>query len=150
MITGLNHLHSSLRYVVLLFIVLSIVDALSALMSGKEYQKTSKLFALVTLISAHIQLLLGLLLYFLGDKGFKVITSVEGFMANGTARFFAIEHILGMRIAIVLITMGYSKSKRKAEDRGKYTTILIFYGIALLIIFGMIPWPFMKAFGSWI
>ncbi|HAW20151.1 MAG TPA: cytochrome B [Flavobacteriales bacterium] len=150
MIIGLSHLHSSLRYVVLIFLFLAILDAILAVSSDKPYAKTSKLFALITLISAHIQLLLGLALYFIGDKGFKIITSVEGFMSIAPARFFAMEHISGMILAIVLITVGYSKAKKKEMPKQKYSTILLFYGISLLIIFAMIPWPFMKDFGSWI
>ncbi|MEZ4721411.1 MAG: hypothetical protein R2813_05975 [Flavobacteriales bacterium] len=149
MITGLTHLHSSLRYLVLLFIVLAVVDAVMNMSSDKEYKKASKLFALLGLIFTHTQLLVGLLLYFLGDKGLKVITSVEGFMGMAPARFFAVEHITGMLIAIVLITMGYSKAKRQEVAKKKYSTVAIFYGIGLLIIFFSIPWPFLKEFGSW-
>lgn len=135
---------------VLIFLVLAILDAIMAITSEKPYAKTSKLFALITLISAHIQLLLGLVLYFIGDKGFKVITSVDGFMSIAPARFFAMEHISGMILAIALITVGYSKAKKTEMAKKKYSTILLFYGISLLLIFAMIPWPFMKDFGSWI
>jgi uncharacterized membrane protein len=149
MITGLTHIHSSFRYLVLLFLVLAVVDAVIGMQREKSYAKSSKMFALFGLIFSHIQLLVGLLLYFLGDKGFKVITSVEGFMGMAPARFFAIEHIFGMILAITLITIGYSKAKKQELDRKKYWTILLYYSIALLVIFVMIPWPFLKDFGSW-
>lgn len=149
MITGLNHLHSSFRYIVLLFIVLTIIDSAIGLAKGKDYSKSSKLFALLGLIFSHVQLLVGLVLYFIGDRGFKIFTSVEGFMSIPTARFFAVEHISTMIIAIALITVGYSKAKRMNESAGKFKTQLIFYGIGLVLIFAMIPWPFMKDFGSW-
>lgn len=150
MMTGLLHVHSSFRYLVLLFIVLTIIDAVIAISRDKSYARSSKMFALLALIFSHTQLLVGLLLYFLGDKGFKVIVSVEGFMGLATARFFAIEHIAGMIIAVTLITIGYSKSKKQVEDKKRYSTILTYYAIALAIIFVMIPWPFLKDFGTWI
>lgn len=149
MIIGLTHLHSSFRYLVLLFIILALVDAMIGLISGRSYKKQSKIFSLLALITVHIQLLVGLLLYFLGGKGFQAITTIEGFMKNEMLRFYAIEHISLMIIAIGLITVGYSKAKRQDEAKRKYKTTLLFYGIGLLIIFAMIPWPFMKAFGSW-
>jgi len=149
MIIGLNHLHSSFRYLVLLFIVLTIVDSAIGLASGKTFSKSSKLFALLGLIFSHVQLLVGLALYFIGDKGLKIITSVDGLMSIPTARFFAVEHISTMIIAIALITVGYSRAKRMSESAAKFKTQLIFYSIGLILIFAMIPWPFMKDFGTW-
>ena len=149
MITGLLNQHSSFRYLVLLFIVLAIADAVVAMSSGKAYNKTSKIFALSALIFSHIQLLVGLLLYFLGPKGFNTIMHVEGFMKDSVARFYAVEHISMMIIAIALITVGYSRAKKQEESKRKYKTVAVFYSIALLIIFAMIPWPFMKEFGTW-
>ncbi|MEX2596940.1 MAG: hypothetical protein WEC59_08420 [Salibacteraceae bacterium] len=150
MITGLTHLHSSFRYLVLLFIILSIVDAISGMSSGKAYKKSSRIFALLGLIFTHIQLLVGLLLYFLGAKGFNALMNAEGVMKDAALRFYALEHITLMIVAVVLITMGYSKAKKLEDAKRKFKTIAIFYGIALLIIFVMIPWPFLKEFGSWI
>lgn len=149
MLTGLTHIHSSFRYLVLLFVILTIVDSLIGMTSGKSYSKSSKLFALMGLVFSHIQLLVGLALYFIGDKGLKIITSVDSFMSIASARFFAVEHISMMIIAIALITVGYSKIKRLEESARKYKTQLIFYSIGLVLIFAMIPWPFMKDFGSW-
>tara|TARA_B110000046_G_C12989872_1_gene397371 strand:- start:408 stop:860 length:453 start_codon:yes stop_codon:yes gene_type:complete len=150
MITGLLHIHSSLRYLVLLLIVLAIADALISLSNGKAYKKMSKRLALGAFIFTHIQLLVGLLLYFLGSKGFNTIMNVEGFMKDATARFYAVEHISMMIIAVVLITVGYSASKKREEAHRKYKAIAVLYSIALLIILVMIPWPFLKDFGTWI
>lgn len=149
MITGLLHLHSSFRYLVLLLIVLAIADAIVALSNGKAFNKTSKMLALGALILSHIQLIVGLLLYFLGSKGFNIIMNVDGFMKDAASRFYAVEHISMMIIAIALVTVGYSRSKKQEESKRKYKAIAIFYSIALIIIFIMIPWPFMKEFGTW-
>lgn len=149
MLTGLTHLHSSFRYLVLLFIVLALVDAVLSLRGSGAYTKRSKIFALLGLILSHIQLLVGLLLYFMGGKGLNALLNVEGVMKDAQLRFYAIEHGLMMIIAIALITIGYSKAKKQTEASKQYKTIAIFYGLALAIIFVMIPWPFLKDFGAW-
>ena len=150
MITGFTHLHSSFRYLVLIFIILAVVDAVTGLSSGRAYRKSSKLFALLGLIFSHIQLLFGLLLYFLGGKGFQMLMNADNVMKEPLLRFYAVEHISMMIIAIALVTIGYSRAKKHEEARRKFRSVLIFYGIALVIIFIMIPWPFLKSFGSWI
>jgi len=70
-------------------------------------------------------------------------------MKDSMNRFYAVEHISMMIIAIALITVGYSRGKKQEESKRKYKTVAIFYGLGLLIIFAMIPWPFMKEFGTW-
>lgn len=150
MITGLTHIHSSFRYLVLIFLLLAVVDAFAGIGGGKGYKKSSKLFALGSLILVHIQLLIGLSLYFLGAKGFNALMNADGVMKDPTIRFFAVEHALMMVIAIVLITIGYSKAKKKEDTGKKQKTIALYYGLALVIILAMIPWPFMKDFGTWV
>ena len=93
----------------------------------------------LALISSHIQLLIGLILYFLSSK---VVFSKET-MGNTITRFFTVEHVLGMVLAIALVTIGYSKSK-KAKNNKK---ILLFYALALVVIFLSITWPFREALG---
>lgn len=149
MYTGLNHLHSGLRYIVLLFMVLSLVSALAGYFGDKPFTKRDKLFGLFTLISSHIQLLVGLVMYFLSPWFEAFMNDAKSAMGNAQVRFFAVEHISLMIIAIALITVGYSRSKKAETDKGKHGRLAIFYGIALILIFVMIPWPFLKAWGSW-
>ena len=87
------------------------MDSVIGMTSGKSYSKSSKLFALLGLIFSHVQLLVGLILYFIGDKGLKIITSVDGFMSIASTRFFAVEHISMMIIAIALITAELQQGK---------------------------------------
>ena len=149
MYTGLNHAHSGLRYLVLAFIILAVVDAILAISSGKGFTKKSKMFSLMGLIFSHIQLLIGLVMYFMSPWFSALTSNGSEVMGNAQARFFAVEHISMMIVAIALITIGYSRAKRQDDDKRKSKTILIFYGIGLVIIFAMIPWPFMKEFGTW-
>ena len=130
---GLLHLHNLLRWVVLITLLLSIVK----LISGQNALKTSK----ILLISAHSTLVLGLYQYFFGALGYKLISAAGGMkevMKNGVARFWAVEHISSMILAIVLITIGHIRLKKGA----KASTTATFYLIALLLILSAIPWPF--------
>jgi K+-sensing histidine kinase KdpD len=130
--TGLLHLHNALRWVILIALVFAIVK----LLLKKDALKTSK----VLLISAHTTLLLGLYQYFFGPVGFFFIKNMgmAAAMKDKLTRFWAVEHILTMIIAIALITIGHVKYKKGGSPRNT----LILYILALLLIFGAIPWPF--------
>ena len=135
--TGLLHLHNLLRWVVLIAIVVAIVQ----LFLKKDALKASK----VLLISAHSTLVLGLYQYFFGDWGFKLIQAagMKVAMASSAIRFWAVEHIFSMLIAIILITIGHIKYKKGGAPK----TTLILYILALLLIVAAIPWPFRAEIG---
>ncbi|RYG19225.1 MAG: hypothetical protein EOO07_07250 [Chitinophagaceae bacterium] len=130
--SGLLHLHNFLRWVILFFLVLALVQAFGKKVSLK---KTS----LWLLIAAHTTLLIGLFQYFTGAVGYKLIQA-NGFaavMKDSVTRFWAVEHMLGMIIAIVLITIARGKAKREG-----YSAAGWLYLIALIIILAVVPWPF--------
>jgi NADH:ubiquinone oxidoreductase subunit 2 (subunit N) len=106
---------------------------------SKAFTATHKRLALIGLILAHLQLVVGLLLYFLGPKGFAY-TKLEGFMQNSVQRLYAVEHISIMILAIVLITVGYSTAKRAADDQSKFKKLSLFYGLGLVLVLSRIPW----------
>jgi len=137
MATGLLHLHNLLRWVVLIAILVAIVQ----LLLKKDALKASK----VLLISAHSTLVLGLYQYFFGNVGFSFIKTMgmEAVMKDNLARFWAVEHIFSMLLAIILITIGHVKYKKGGSSK----TTLILYILALLLIFAAIPWPFRAEIG---
>ena len=126
-------------------VVAAIVRAFTNMSSGKFSALDDKL-SLFSLITAHVQLLLGLGLYFISPF-------VEAAMANGmgaamkdsVSRFWAVEHIFGMIIGIALITIGRIGAKKATEDKAKFKKIAVFFTIGLVIILATIPWPFMPA-----
>jgi len=144
MYNGLLHAHSGFRWIALILIIATIFISFSS--KNKPYSKLEKKLALFTLIIFHIQVLVGLYLY-LSEHG-RVIF-FEGFMKDSMARFYNIEHIFGMLIAVLLITIGYSKAKKKTEDNAKRKTIKTMFIIALLIVLATIPWPFRELAGHW-
>ena len=97
-----------------------------------------------------VQLLLGIVLYFGGSRGLEAIKSIgmKEVMGNSFHRFFAVEHITMMLIAIVLVHIGKAKSKKAATEVAKHKSAFWFYLIALLIMLAAIPWPFKNGFES--
>jgi uncharacterized membrane protein SirB2 len=125
-----RELHSGFRYIVLLLLLLAIIRAWADWMGKKPYSEGQRKLNLFTLISAHTQLLIGLVLYFLSP--FVQFNSQT--MKDDTTRYWTVEHLTAMIIAIVLITIGHSKSKKAVLPEGKHKAIAIFYTLALLII----------------
>ena len=139
----INHLHSGLRWVVLILLIWAIANAFSA----KHFEKKHKMINLFAMATLHIQLVIGLIQYFTSAK----VQFSEGWMQNPLLRFYGMEHLAGMLLAIILITIGYSKAKRKENDADKFKVIRLFYSIGLIIILLSIPWPFRANLGGgWI
>ena len=133
----IKSLHSYWSYLVLLILVLAVVNAIIGLSSKKEFVNKDLRLGLFTLIFSHIQLLVGLALYF--GNGYAGRISGDA-MKDSDLRFVIIEHPITMILAIVLITIGWSKHKKKTEDKAKFKTFVIFYGIALILVLSRIPW----------
>ena len=144
MYNGLLHAHSGLRWIVLILLLAAIFNAFSKKKSGVWTAKDKKI-SLFAMIFTHVQFLIGLVLYFVSPK----VNFVEGFMKDDVLRFFAVEHVLLMVVAIVFITVGHSKSKKAATDAGKFSAIAKFYLIGLVLILASIPWPFRDLGSGW-
>jgi len=142
MYNGLLHLHSLLRWVILLLLLIAIFRSISD--RTKPFTNGHRKTGLFLMITADLMLLVGLYQWFVGDWGLKSIQTngMSVVMKNSVLRFFAIEHMVGMLIAIILIHIGYSFSKKNIPDSTKHKRAILFYSLALLIILISIPWPF--------
>ena len=137
MFDALKHAHSGLRWVVLALLLYAIYNAYSGWKSGRSYADSDRKVNLFTMISAHIQLLIGLVLWIMGGR-FNINGDV---MKDAALRFFAVEHFTLMLIAIILISIGNGKAKRAAEDVKKFKSSFWFFLIGLVLILVAIPWP---------
>lgn len=137
----LKVIHSYWAYLVLLLLILSTANALIGLISKREYSAKDFRISLSTLITSHIQLLIGIVLYFTNNyvSQFSEIGMGE-IMKNSALRSTLVEHPITMVIALALITVGYSKHKKKLTSKPKFKTLSIFYTIALVLILSKIPW----------
>lgn len=132
MYNGLVHLHSVLRWIILILLVVVLFQSFT---KGSGIKKTS----LWLMIAAHITLVLGLYQWLTGNWGLKLFQSggMKDVMSSNVYRFWGVEHITGMLIAIVLITIARGKAK---QFNYKATSWL--YLFAFIIIIAVIPWPF--------
>jgi hypothetical protein len=135
-------IHSILRWAVLLFGLWAVVAALSGVVSKRNYSSADNRSGLLFMIFCDIQLLMGLVLYFTGMWFEKVKSGMGEVMKDPAERFFAVEHALMMIIAWLLVHIGRSMVKRADTDAQKHKKAIIFFGLALIIILAMIPWPF--------
>lgn len=145
MATGMLHLHNFMRWLVLLFALWTIINSMSGMNGSKSFGKKDKRPALFLMISADIQLLLGLFLYF--NKGWFDVLKSGGFMSNAAQRFWAMEHMVGMLIGIICIHIGYSAIKKNISDAVKFKKLFWFTLIGLVVILITIPWPFREIVG---
>ncbi|MBT8287101.1 MAG: hypothetical protein KJO00_03720 [Bacteroidia bacterium] len=144
MYTTLKYLHSYWAFMVLIVLIIAVVNAI--LSRNKNYSEKSFRIALFGLIVSHIQLILGLVLYFLTPMFDLWNTMGGGVMKDANARLYLVEHPLVNIIAIVLITIGYSKHKKKEASDKKYKTILVFYGLGLILLLSRVPWDVWPSF----
>ncbi len=137
MLTGLIHTHSSLRWIILALMIATGIKSLIGWLNKSSYEKVDDKLSLFTLITIHTQILIGFVLYYISPRvDFSNI-------ADGTTRYFTIEHAFLMIIVGVLITIGRSKSKKQVEASEKHKTVALFYlsslAIVLLTVFVMMP-----------
>ena len=135
-------LHNLLRWAVLIFGVWTLINAITGVLHKRNYTAADNRTNLLFMISCDIQLLLGLILYFNGMWFDRVKSNMAEVMKNPMERFFAVEHAVMMIIAWLLVHIGRSMVKRSTIDSQKHTRSLIYFGLAIVIIIAMIPWPY--------
>jgi len=134
-------IHSYWAYFVLLVLIIASINAIMKSLRGKEYEAKDFRISLFTLIISHIQLLIGLLLYFVSPR-LELFSELGmgAVMRDAVHRLYLVEHPLINIIAVALITIGYSKHKKKLTSKNKLKIIAIFYTIALVLFLSRIPW----------
>ncbi|CAA0186843.1 conserved membrane hypothetical protein [Tenacibaculum maritimum] len=136
----IKNVHSYWAYIVVIILAYAVINAIIGLTQKKEFTQKDFRIGLFTLIAAHIQLLIGLSWYFM-SPWYKFLKANGGeVMKDSTARLLAIEHPIMMVVAIILITIGWSKHKKQTSNIAKFKTFAIFYGLALLLVLARIPW----------
>lgn len=131
----MKHLHSTFAIILLIALVVSIIITLANYLGNKGYNRK---IALLGFISAHVQLLIGIVIYFTSPLGLQSFSGEN--MKNGLSRLYFLEHPLMMIISIVLISVGYIKAKKIESPRKANSTVLVFYILGLILILSRIPW----------
>jgi hypothetical protein len=143
MYDGLKHAHSGLRYLVLALLLLAIFRGLAGWFGKKPFSEGDRKIFIFSLASVHVQFILGLILYF--------ISPLVNFsnLSDKITRFYTVEHISMMTLAVILITVGYSTGKRGKTDLVKFKNTTVLYIIGLLMILSSIPWSFLYPNAHW-
>lgn len=132
----LQKFHSGWAYLALLLLVIAVVNSLVGMTSKKEFTPKDRKIAILGLIGTHMQLLVGLILYFVSPLGFSSL----GQMSDKALRLTSLEHPLINLIAITLITIGWVKHKKLTTSESKFKSFSIYYSLGLLLILSRIPW----------
>lgn len=133
--TFLQKFHSGWAYLALLLLVVAVVNAIIGFTSKKEFTVKDRKIALFSLIGSHIQLLVGIILYFVSPLGLAAFN-----MKDAAARLTSLEHPFINVVALILITIGWSKHKKAATSELKFKSFAVFYTLGLLLILARIPW----------
>ncbi len=141
---ALIHTHSLLAWLLLILLLLSVIVGIVKSTGNKEYRNPVKLLFLSTMILAHLQVVLGIVLYFSSPK----VVFSEMTMSVALYRFFTLEHPLLMIIAALLITVGFSRAKRSVSSKKAFKSVYIYYLIGLALILLRFPWKYLSSIGS--
>lgn len=140
MYSVLQMIHSYWAYLVVLMVVIGSFNALIKFFGKKEFHAVDFRISLFTLIVTHIQVLIGLILYFVSPFGLKNLSNNGMGGLDSFGRLLAVEHPFIGILAVVLITIGYSKHKKKLTSTPKFKVLSIFYTLGMLLILSRIPW----------
>jgi hypothetical protein len=143
MFSALLQVHSILRWVILILLILSIIQSFIGWFKHRELREGDTKLWLFTMISAHTTLLIGVILLLFGRYGILSSGLPEGveLMKDKFYRFFWVEHPVGMLIATLLITLGRGVVRKQITDPLKYKRAFWFFLIALVVILATVPWP---------
>lgn len=134
--------HSLVRWLVLISLLVAIFQAYKGWLGSKPFTKSDNIVRNATVTITHIQFVLGIVLYCISPVVRYFLGYFKTAVHQREIRFFGMEHITMMLIAVVLITIGSMKSKKQPTDKQRFKTIAIWFTIALIIILASIPWQF--------
>ena len=134
--------HSWLRWVVLAAALLALVRSLAAWNGQRPWTRLDDRAGLVFATSLDLQLLIGLLLYFVLSPFMSVVREHIGVaMRDDAMRYWLVEHPFGMLVAVALAHVGRVRIRKATDPRRKHRLAVVFFGLALLAIAASHPWP---------
>jgi hypothetical protein len=129
-------IHSWVRWIALIAGVGTTYAAL------RRQDSTAEHWALAAVTALDLQMLLGLLLYFVVSPNMKEILAHFGdAMKDPAARFYAVEHITGMLLAIVAAHIGRVLMRKAPTPEARSKRLLYTFGISTILMIISMPWP---------
>ena len=144
-------LHPIVRWLIVLAALASVGRALGGLRGGQAWTALDKRLGIIFTSAMDTQLLIGLLLYFFySPVTTNALRDLGGAMSQSGSRFFAVDHLFAMLIAVVLAHIGWARAKKASSDSAKFRQIAIFFGLAIVLVLLSIPWPFSSVARPWL
>ena len=137
---GLQHAHSYIAFAALILLIVASINAIIGMTSNKEFKDGDRKLSLFALIFTHTQLLIGLILYFNSSMVQTFNLPMGEVMKNADLRLYAIEHPLINIIAVILITIGWSRHKKMTTSKAKFKSIGIMFALGTILILSRIHW----------
>ena len=134
--------HSIFRWIILLSLIYLIIRSSKGYFYNIKYSFWDNKIRYWMATIAHIQLIIGILVYIKSPIVQHYFSNFKTAISNWELTFFSLFHSSLMISAIVLVTIGSAKAKRKLTDKEKFKTTLLFFSLAFVIIMIAIPWPF--------
>lgn len=144
MYTFLLASHSLVRWAVVALAVAAVTLAWRGTVAGRPFDKR---VPLAFVIALDVQLVLGLLLYFVSPLVDQALADMGAAMKVRGLRFWAVEHVTLVVAVLAFVHIGYRRTKHAADDKAKWRAAAIFFTIGLVLIAAAIPWPFLKEIG---
>jgi len=143
-------LHSWNRWLILVAGIIIIITAIKGLKLNSEYSSFQRKWSIIFISSLHLQLLIGILMYFFFSPiTMQALSNFGAAMKDPLLRFWAVEHAFVNILAIALAQTGSILVKRTPLARTKHKRVLIWSGIAILLILFMIPMGMMGIERPW-
>lgn len=139
-------IHSWLRWIVLFALFTNLYFIYQGYAKEKVFSKADKISSMISVALVHTQFILGAALYYHSPVIDAYFNGSKELIEEKAIRFFALEHSMTMLLAVILLTIGFSVSKRKKESKQKFKFLLIFYTSALVLILVSIPWKLSPLF----
>jgi hypothetical protein len=134
--------HSWLRWLVLLAALMAVARAVSGVSTRRPWTPVDDRAGLWLTAALDLQMLIGFVLYiFLSPVTKSAFVDMAAAMREAPIRFFAVEHPVGMIVAIALAHVGRARARKAADSESRHKQALVFFGLALLVILLSIPWP---------
>lgn len=135
-------LHSWLRWAVLLTGLVAWFRAIAGKTAKRPWTAQDELWGLLLTISVDLQFLVGVVLYgFLSPITRLGLRNFAAAMQITAARFFTIEHVIGMIVGIALVHIARVKIRKTTDAPRKHRLAMVLFGIALIVMIVSIPWP---------
>lgn len=134
-------LHNIVRWVVLITAILALVRAYLGWIQSRQWAARDRQVSVYYTSALDTQFLLGLILFFISPWTRALITgNFSGMMSDPTMRFFSIEHVPFMILAVVFAHIGSARARRASDSASKFRQSAIFFSLSMLVIILMIPW----------